>query len=126
AVAAYAGLRRGEIEGLDWKDWHGSALWIARSRWGKYLLEPKTQASAAPVPVISSLVEVLTNYRAYLGNPACGPMFPGARCGKPVSMANVANRAIKPALKAAGLSWHGWHAFRRGLATNLNSLGVSD
>jgi integrase len=22
--------------------------------------------------------------------------------------------------------WHGWHAFRRGQATNLNSLGVND
>jgi integrase len=22
--------------------------------------------------------------------------------------------------------WHGWHAFRRGLATNLNDLGVLD
>ena len=23
-------------------------------------------------------------------------------------------------------SWHGWHAFRRGLATNLQALGVAD
>src|SRR5437879_2502953 len=23
-------------------------------------------------------------------------------------------------------SWHGWHAFRRGLATNLHTLGVDD
>jgi integrase len=23
-------------------------------------------------------------------------------------------------------AWHGWHAFRRGLATNLNKLGVDD
>ena len=22
--------------------------------------------------------------------------------------------------------WHGWHAFRRGLATNLHTLGVDD
>ena len=22
--------------------------------------------------------------------------------------------------------WHGWHAFRRGLATNLHQLGVAD
>ena len=22
--------------------------------------------------------------------------------------------------------WHGWHAFRRGLASNLNELGVFD
>ncbi len=23
-------------------------------------------------------------------------------------------------------AWHGWHAFRRGLATNLHTLGVDD
>jgi integrase len=26
----------------------------------------------------------------------------------------------------AGIQWHGWHAFRRGLATNLHELGVPD
>ncbi len=26
----------------------------------------------------------------------------------------------------AGLRWHGWHAFRRGWATNLHRLGVAD
>lgn len=25
-----------------------------------------------------------------------------------------------------GIEWHGWHAFRRGLASNLNRLGVDD
>ena len=35
-------------------------------------------------------------------------------------------RIILPALKERGIEWHGWHAFRRGLATNLNRLGVSD
>ena len=24
------------------------------------------------------------------------------------------------------IEWHGWHAFRRGLATNLHALGVED
>jgi len=33
---------------------------------------------------------------------------------------------IRPALRKASLCWHGWHAFRRGLATNLHRLGVSD
>jgi integrase len=33
---------------------------------------------------------------------------------------------IRPALEKANLAWHGWHAFRRGLATNLHRLGVSD
>jgi Phage integrase family len=31
-----------------------------------------------------------------------------------------------PALEAVKIPWHGWHAFRCGLATNLHRLGVSD
>ena len=33
---------------------------------------------------------------------------------------------IKPVLKANGLEWKGWYAYRRGLATNLHGLGVPD
>jgi integrase len=29
-------------------------------------------------------------------------------------------------LKYSGVTWHGWHACRRGLATNLHALGVPD
>jgi integrase len=38
----------------------------------------------------------------------------------------LAVNVIQPALKEACLPWYGWHAFRRGLATNLHRLGVSD
>jgi hypothetical protein len=33
---------------------------------------------------------------------------------------------IQPTLEAEKIPWYGWHAFRRGLATNLHRLGVSD
>jgi hypothetical protein len=39
---------------------------------------------------------------------------------------NLAGRIIKPVLKANGLTWKGWHGYRRGLATNLHELGVPD
>jgi integrase len=35
-------------------------------------------------------------------------------------------RDMKDLLKRAGILWHGWHGFRRGLASNLNRLGVDD
>ena len=38
----------------------------------------------------------------------------------------LARDVIQPTLEKSGLEWHGWHAFRRGLATNLHRLGVSD
>ena len=39
---------------------------------------------------------------------------------------NLSRDVIRPTLEAAGLQWHGWHAFRRGLATNLHDLGTDD
>jgi integrase len=33
---------------------------------------------------------------------------------------------MKDVLRYAGVTWTGWHAFRRGLASNLNRLGVDD
>jgi len=38
----------------------------------------------------------------------------------------VARDVIRPALKGSAVEWHGWHAFRRGVATNLHRLGISD
>jgi len=35
-------------------------------------------------------------------------------------------RDIIPTLAKAKVPWHGWHGFRRGLASNLNRLGVDD
>ena len=33
---------------------------------------------------------------------------------------------IRPALAEAAIPWYGLHAFRRGLATKLHELGISD
>jgi len=43
--------------------------------------------------------------------------------GRPLVLANLVRREIRPALKAVGLRWKGWHGFRRGLATTLYQLG---
>jgi hypothetical protein len=31
---------------------------------------------------------------------------------------------VRPAVEKVKLNWYSWHAFRRGLGTNLNQLGV--
>ena len=49
-----------------------------------------------------------------------------ARNGRPLNLDNLAARVIITPLKMARLTWRGWHAFRRGLATNLHRLGVGD
>ena len=71
-----------------------------------------------------------------------------SEAGTPLNLNNVLNRLILPALNkcevcgkerrehaganheykrdASRPEWHGWHAFRRGLATNFHRLGVND
>jgi len=48
------------------------------------------------------------------------PIFQAGN-GQPLNLDNLARRVIAPVAK-----WHGWHGFRRGLATNLHALGVDD
>jgi hypothetical protein len=41
-------------------------------------------------------------------------------------MEKVGRRVIRPALESLNLPWYGWHAFRRGLASNLYAMGAQD
>ena len=52
-------------------------------------------------------------------------MFPNSS-ENPRCLDDMARDVIRPVLEKAGLVWHGWHAFRRGLATNLLRPGVQD
>ena len=86
---------------------------------------PKTRASRDTVPVIPALAGILDEYRRSMGNPEVGVIFhSGSRL--PINVNNLARRVIRPALEAVDLPWYGWHAFRRGLASNLYEMGAPD
>jgi integrase len=126
AIAAFSGLRVGEIEGLNWSDYRDGEIHVSRSIWNGLSSDPKTRKSAASVPVIKPLMERLEIHRLRYGNPVGSvPMFTTGK-GTRLSMHNVRERAILPALQKAGIQWHGWHACRRGLGSNLYHLGVPD
>ena len=125
ATAAYAGLRRGELRGLEWADYRGGALNVNRSVWQDVVNKPKTRASAKPVPVIRQLAEILEEYRMSVGNPQSGVMFHSGAGGR-MDLDKLAQRAIKPVVKGLGLEWYGWHGFRRGIASNLYELGADE
>ena len=121
-VAAFTGVRASELRGLRWDDFSGDELRITRTVWRTHLGLPKTRASAAPVPVLSLLCRVLGEHRKRAGGG--GYIFSGPS-GRPTDIESLATRVIRPALRGSGVLWHGWHAFRRGLATNLYRIGVS-
>jgi integrase len=146
AIAAFTGLRRGEIEGLRWEDILPDAVRVERSVWAGKTYDTKTQASKSLVPLIPALRVILQAHRLRSENPSTGPLFP-TRNGTPVSLNNLLGRQILPALRRcvhcgkafdqphvghkyqrdeSRPDWTGFHSFRRGLATNLNVLGVPD
>ncbi len=147
AVAAYAGLRIGEIEGLRWEDYRKGEIHVSRSIWNGHEEEPKTRKSRAPVPVIRQLAERLEMHRLRSLNPQSGPIFVTGK-GTRQSMNNLRGRNILPALNRCEQclraeddhakadhtykrdrslpEWHGWHSCRRGLGSNLYRLGVPD
>jgi len=147
AVAAFMGLRHGEIQGLLWENYRNGELYVSRSIWNGRVSDPKTRKGRAPVPVIRQLAERLEMHRLRSAKPGVGPIFANS-AGKPLSLGSVVNRVILPSLNRCEIcgkpqsdhqkadhfykrdsrvpEWHGWHAARRGLGSNLYRLGVPD
>jgi integrase len=122
-VAAFTGLRAGEIEGLRWEDYRDGLLHVRRSVWSGKISEVKTLASKAPVPVNSFVADALAQHLKR--NTGDGYIFHVPTDAQiPVRLPNLVRRTIRPTLTKAGIAWHGFHAFRRGLATNLAELGI--
>src|SRR5205807_4542817 len=82
AVAAFMGLRHGEIQGLLWENYRDGELYVSRSIWNGRVNKPKGNAGKAAVPVIRQLAERLNMHRLRAGNPTTGPIFPNM-VGKP-------------------------------------------
>jgi integrase len=121
-TAALTGLRKSELRGLTWDSFNGKELSVTRSVWNGTVSEPKTRRSRSPIPVVQQLADALEAHRLRMGvlaQPTL-PIFQAGN-GKPLNLDNLARRIIAPIAR-----WHGWHAFRRGLATNLHALGVDD
>jgi len=132
-LAAFAGLRESEIAGLQWSDDTGETIAVMRSidRVTGLPNPPKTAKSAAPVPIIPTLRTLLDALKATAalgpdGQPMPeAPMFLGIR-QKYMDLDKLALRVIRPAIESAGLTWSGWHSFRRATASNLFQIGVDD
>jgi integrase len=147
AVAAFMGLRQGEIQGLLWENYRDGEIYVSRSIWNGRVTDPKTRKGRPPIPAIRQLAERLEMHRLRCGNPQSGPIFANA-VGKLLALTSVVNRVILPAPNrcerwAKGeaahsaldhpykrneriLDWYGWHAARRGLGSNFYRLGVPD
>lgn len=126
ATASYSGLSKSEMQGLRWEDRSNGNLNVRRKVWGGIVGDVKTTYRKAPAPVIPQLGAILDRYWDASGRPVIGWIWPASRGELPMDFNNLYRRHILDALEDAKLTWHGWHAFRRGLASNLSALGVPD
>lgn len=64
AMAAFTGLRRGELRGLQLSDYDGEVLIVRRSVWRSHIGAPKGKRGVGAVPVITPLGKLLREYLA--------------------------------------------------------------
>jgi len=132
-LATFAGLRPGEIAGLQWSDIEESEeLEIGGSTWRGWLhvrravvcreVGPaKTDESVASVPLLPQICSMFKAWRIQCGNPKSGWVFQN-KFGAPVDLPGVVRRVIVPALKAKNLTWKSLYAGRRAAGTLLTQL----
>lgn len=119
ALAWFAGMRKGEIQGLQWPDIDAEFIHVRRAFSRGEVGPPKSKKSLRAIPIIQPVRIPLMLWRAK--NPDGVWLFPNSE-GNAWDMADFANKVIKPALRKAGIEWKGFHAGRRGLGSELRSI----
>jgi integrase len=130
-VAGSTGLRRSELIALTWNDIDPLLIQVnvLRSCVRNHFGDTKTEASRRPVPLHSSVVECLNEWRKESKHNGDDDfLFPSnQKEGKqPITPDMVLKKVIRPALMRAKIIGKviGWHSFRHSLATNLRASGA--
>jgi integrase len=95
-------------------------------RRGGHLKATKTEASAKPLPMHPALKNALLEWKSQsLYQAETDFVFPSLRRNgkKPLDLAAVLSRKIKPAFVKLGISGVGWHTFRHSVGSILAGMG---
>ena len=126
ATALYAGLRRGELQALDWShiDLEAGVIHVQRS-WDPRagLIEPKSKAGNRNVPIADALRVQLLTHRLHQGRGGQGFVFT-SKSGRPFDSAGLASRARK-AWAAIGFDPVGLHDCRHTYAAFMIAAGIN-
>lgn len=127
-VAAYTGMRKGELLGLQWGDvdFSASRIFVRRTLQEGHFYEPKTAYSRRSVTVPPAVIEALKTHKleqaVALAENEHDLIFT-TDDGKPMDTMNVTHRIFEPALRKAELPKVRFHDLRHSYASALISAG---
>jgi integrase len=119
ALSFFAGLRKGEIQGLQWSDIDNDYIHVRRAFSRGVVGTPKSKRALRSVPIIQPVRGLLKLWRAKAGDGVW--LFTNTEGGA-MNLDLFATTTIKPALKKAGIEWKAFHAGRRGVGTELRGI----
>jgi|SRR5581483_2923353 len=122
------GLRRGELFGLQWRDFvNGNTLMIERQILEDLTVGPaKTDGSIAPVSIPEEIGAALTDWHKWCPDPRPeGWIFASPRKSH-INPGFWRRTVLKPAGDLIGIPNLNYHMFRRGFATEANAGGMND
>jgi integrase len=123
AIAAYAGLRAGEILGLSVEDVDlvRGILNVRKTAWYGRIQTAKSVESESTIPIAENLAEML---RRFIGDRREGLLFVN-RVGRPYTAEKVVQKRLWPLCDALKIPRAGFHAFRHMHATVLLETGAA-
>ncbi len=121
-LAAYSGLRSGELAGLHVEDldFVRGVIRVRRSVWNGMEVSTKTKRGYRDVWIDSLTVQIL---REYLGRRNSGRVFQ-SKVGTPLANRDICRRVLSPICKQLAIRPGGMHAFRHGRVSQLQANGV--
>lgn len=126
ATAFYAGLRRGELQALTWRniDLQRGLITVTKS-WDQRvgLIGPKSRSGERNVPLTKTLRRELAAHRLKSSRPATGYVFVGGT-GRPFDPVGLLSRARRR-WQAAGLAGVTLHECRHSYAAFMIAAGVN-
>jgi integrase len=121
-LAAFSGLRSGELSGLHVEDidFVRGVVRVRRSVWRGMEVSTKTRKGYRDVFVDSITLQML---KEYLGERTTGRVFQ-TKNGTPLENHNIVRQVLKPICKRLGIAPGGMHGFRHGRVSHLQANNV--
>ena len=124
-LAIFAGMRPGEIFGLQWRHVQADHIRVEQRVYHGALDSPKSRRSVRRVALSPSVLADVAEWRKLALDPRPeGWLFPSENAQKPVRPENVWRRHIGAKLEKVGLDWVNFQVMRRTHATLARKAGA--